>query len=63
MIRHRVILTEAEVVELSLIINKGAHTTYTFRNAYILLYCEEGVYGQKIGNEQLSKLLREQPRR
>ena len=43
MIRYGVMLTEAEVAELSGIISKGAHSTHTFRNAYILLNCDEGV--------------------
>jgi transposase len=58
MIRYRVMLTKAEVAELSSIISKGAHSTHTFRTAYILLNCDEGVYGQKVGNEQLAKVLR-----
>jgi transposase len=58
MIRYRVMLTKAEVGELSLIISKGAHSTQTFRNAYILLNCDEGAYGQKIGCEQLARMLR-----
>lgn len=58
MIRYRVMLTETEVAELSAIISKGAHSTHTFRNAYILLNCDEGAYGQKVGNEQLAKVLR-----
>lgn len=58
MVRYRVQLSEAEVTELSLIISKGAHSTHTFRNAYILLNCDEGAYGQKVGNEQLAKMLR-----
>jgi hypothetical protein len=51
-------LTAVEVRELSVIISKGAHSTYTFRNAYILLNCDEGPYGQKVGNEQLARMLR-----
>jgi transposase len=51
-------LTEAEVAELSAIVSKGAHSTHTFRNAYILLNCDEGAYGQKVGNAQLAKMLR-----
>jgi transposase len=62
MIRYGVMLTEAEVVELSLIISKGAHSTQTFRNAYLLLNCDEGAYGQKVGNEQLARMLRVNPR-
>jgi transposase len=51
-------LTAVEVRELSVIISKGAHSTHTFRNAYILLNCDEGPYGQKVGNEQLARMLR-----
>jgi len=58
MIRYRIKLTEAEVMELSAIISKGAHSTHTFRNAYLLLNCDEGAYGYKVGNEQLAKMLR-----
>ncbi len=58
MVRYTIKLTEAEVADLSTIINKGAHSTQTFRNAYILLNCDEGAYGQKVGNEQLAKMLR-----
>lgn len=58
MLRYRIQLSEVEVGELSLIISKGAHSTHTFRCAYILLNCDEGPYGQKVGNEQLAKLLR-----
>ncbi len=58
MIRYRVMLTEAEVAELSLIISKGAHSTLTFRNAYILLNCDEGEFGQRVAGEQLATMLR-----
>lgn len=58
MIRYRVQLSEEEVAELSAIVSKGAHSTHTFRNAYILLNCDEGAYGQKVGSEQLAKRLR-----
>jgi transposase len=51
-------LTKAEVGELSLIISKGVHSTQTFRNAYILLNSDEGAYGQKVGCEQLARMLR-----
>lgn len=58
MVRYTIKLTEAEVRDLSAIISKGSHSTQTFRNAYILLNCDEGTYGQKVGNEQLALLLR-----
>lgn len=40
------------------IINKGSHTSQTFRTAYILLNCDEGKYSEKITNEQISKVLK-----
>lgn len=58
MIRYTVKLSEAEVSDLQAIINKGSHTTQTFRAAYILLNCDEGDYSEKVTNEQISKVLR-----
>ncbi len=58
MIRYTVKLTEAEVEELMSIINKGSHTSQTFRVAYILLNCDEGPYSRKVTNEQISKVLK-----
>jgi transposase len=40
------------------IINKGSHTSQTFRTAYILLNCDEGRYSEKVTNEQISKVLK-----
>jgi hypothetical protein len=58
MIRYTVKLTKSEVEELMSIINKGSHTSQTFRTAYILLNCDEGKYSEKVTNEQISKVLR-----
>src|SRR5215210_7299051 len=58
MIRYTIHLTKSEVEELMIIINKGSHTSQTFRFAYILLNCDEGQYSQKVTNEQISKVLR-----
>jgi transposase len=58
MIRYTVKLTKSEVEELMSIINKGSHTSQTFRIAYILLNCDEGKYSQKVTNEHMSKVLR-----
>ena len=58
MIRYTIKLTKAEVDELFTIINKGSHTTQTFRSAYILLNCDEGKYSDKVTNEQISKVLK-----
>jgi transposase len=58
MIRYTIKLTKSEVEELMSIINKGSHTSQTFRSAYILLNCDEGKYSEKVTNEQLSKVLK-----
>jgi transposase len=58
MIKYTIKLTKNEVEELLSIINKGFHTSLTFRTAYILLNCDEGKYSQKVSNEQISKVLK-----
>lgn len=58
MILYSIKLTKNEVEELMSIINKGSHTSQTFRTAYILLNCDEGKYAQKVTNEQISKVLK-----
>ena len=57
-VRYTVKLTQGEVSELQDIINKGSHTSQTFRTAYILLNCDEGEYSEKVTNEQISKVLK-----
>ena len=51
-------LTKDEVEELTGIINKGLHTSHTFRVAYVLLNCDEGKYSDKVTNEQITRVLR-----
>jgi len=58
MIRYTIKLSKAEVGELQAIINKGSHTSQTFRTAYILLNCDEGDYSEKVPNKQISKVLK-----
>ena len=58
MIRYTIKLTKGEVDELQTIINKGSHTSQTFRVAYILLNCDEGKYSEKATNEQISQILK-----
>ena len=58
MVRYTIKLTKEEVGELNSIINKGSHSSQTFRTAYILLNCDEGEYAEKITNEQISKVLK-----
>jgi len=47
-----------EVEELMGIINKGSHSSHTFRVSYILLNCDEGEFSEKVTNEQISKVLK-----
>jgi transposase len=58
MILYTIKLTKSEVEELHTIINKGSHTSQTFRTAYILLNCDVGKYSDKVTNEQISKVLK-----
>lgn len=51
-------LLKNEVEELRAIINKGSHSTHTFRAAYVLLNCDEGEHSEKVTNEQISKVLK-----
>lgn len=50
-IRYTIKLTKLEVEQLHVIINKGSHTSQTFRAAYVLLNCDEGKYPDKVTNE------------
>lgn len=58
MIRYTIKLTKTEVEELHAIINKGSHTSQTFRTAYILLNSDTGKYSDKVTNDQISKVLK-----
>lgn len=57
MVRYKVTLSKEEREELMSIINKGYHTSQKFRNAHILLNCDEGDYSKKVTNEQISRVL------
>jgi transposase len=57
MVRYKVTLTKQERDELLLILNKGKHTSQQFKNACILLNCDEGEYGKKLMNEQIAQVL------
>ena len=56
--RYTIKLNQEEVVRLRSIINKGSHSTQTYRTAYILLNCDVGEYSDKVTNEQISKVLK-----
>lgn len=55
--KYKVTLTKEEREQLSDIINKGMHSAQLYRTAYILLNCDEGKWGDKLTNEQVSKVL------
>lgn len=57
MVHFKVTLTKKEREELKIIVNKGKHTSQQYRNACILLNCDDGKYGQKISNDQIAQFL------
>lgn len=57
MVRYKVTLTPDERVQLETVMSKGKHSSLQFRNACILLNCDEGEYGQKTSNEQIAQIL------
>ncbi|GET24381.1 hypothetical protein NT017_07100 [Prolixibacter sp. NT017] len=58
MVKYKVTLTKKEREELESIVNKGRHTSQKFRNAYVLLNCDEGEYSEKATNSEISKILK-----
>ncbi len=56
--KYKVTLTKEEREELESIIHKGKHTSQRFRNAYVLLNCDEGAYSDKVTNTEISKILK-----
>lgn len=58
MIHYTIKLSKGEVEDLKAIINKGSHTSQTYRAAYVLLNCDEGMYSEKVTNEQIAKVLK-----
>jgi transposase len=57
MVRYKVTLTENEREQLQAIMGKGKHSSLQFRNACILVNCDEGARGQKVSNEQIAQIL------
>ena len=57
MVRYKVTLTANEREQLQAIMGKGKHSSLQFRNACILLNCDEGEQGQKAFNEQIAQIL------
>jgi transposase len=57
MVRYRIKLSKREVEELTSLINKGSHSSQSFRAAYVLLNCDEGEYSHKVTNKRISEVL------
>lgn len=58
MVKYKVTLTKEERDELLSVISKGKHTSQKFRNAYVLLNCDEGEYSDKVTNVEINKVLK-----
>ena len=60
MIHYTIKLSKDEVEELMSIINKGSHTSQSYRAAYILLNCDKGEFSEntKITNAEICKILK-----
>ena len=57
MVRYKVTLTDTEREQLQALMSKGKHSSLQFRNACILLNCDEVEHGQKVSNEQIAQML------
>jgi transposase len=57
MVHYKVTLSKTEREELKAIVAKGKHSSLQFRNACILLNCDEGNFGQKLSNKQIAQVL------
>jgi hypothetical protein len=57
MLRYKVTLSKEERIELESVLSKGKHSSLEFRNACILLNSDEGEFGQKSSNENISRIL------
>ena len=58
MAKYKVTLTKEERDELTAITRKGKHSTQKFRNAYVLLNCDEGEFSEKVTNAEIHKVLK-----
>jgi len=57
MVHYKVALTGEERGQLKAIISKGKHSTLKYRNACILINCDEGAHGKKLPNAQIAQVL------
>jgi len=57
MVRYKVTLTREEHEQLKAVLGKGKHSSQQYRNACILINSDEGPYGQKLSDEQITQVL------
>ena len=57
MVHYKVTLRDTEREQLQSIMSKGKHSSLQFRNAFILLNCDEVKHSQKVSNEQVAQML------
>lgn len=57
MVYYKITLTKEERDQLNTVISKGKHSSQLYRNACILINCDEGPFGQKLPNEQIAQVL------
>src|SRR5665811_404761 len=62
MVHYKVTLTKEERDYLKGIISKGKHSSLQYRNACILINCDEGVPGHKLPNDQIAQVLQINPK-
>jgi len=58
MVRYKITLTKAERDYLLSITKKGEHKSKKYRNALILLNCDEGEFSDKVTNQDICKVLK-----
>ena len=60
MAKYTIWLNEDEVKDFTSIINKGKHSSQTFKTAYILLNCDKGEFSENknIINKEICKILK-----
>ena len=58
MVKYKVTLTEEEQERLLSITKGGKHSSKKVIHALILLNCDEGVYADKVSNEEVAKVLK-----
>jgi len=54
---YKVTLSKQEREQLKAVVSKGVHSSLQYRNACILLSCDEGNFGEKISNDQIAQVL------